>query len=147
MSVNPAPQLTGEAVRFPEGFAWGTATASYQIEGAVEEDGRSPSIWDTFSHTPGKVQNGDTGDVTDDHYHRYEEDIELMAGLGAGWYRFSTRCSQRASSPGSPCITGTFRRCSKTKAVGRCATRRSASPSTPLRSTSACTTASRTGRP
>jgi beta-glucosidase len=89
MSVNPAPQLTGEAVRFPAGFAWGTATASYQIEGAVEEDGRSPSIWDTFSHTPGKVQDGDTGDVTDDHYHRYEEDIDLMAGLGVGWYRFS----------------------------------------------------------
>jgi len=89
MSVDPAPQQTGEAVRFPAGFAWGTATASYQIEGAVEEDGRSPSIWDTFSHTPGKVQDGDTGDVADDHYHRYEEDIELMAGLGVGWYRFS----------------------------------------------------------
>ena len=89
MSVNPAPQQTGEAVRFPAGFAWGTATASYQIEGAVEEDGRSSSIWDTFSHTPGKVQDGDTGDVADDHYHRYEEDIELMAGLGVGWYRFS----------------------------------------------------------
>jgi hypothetical protein len=86
---DPAPQQTGEAVRFPAGFAWGTATASYQIEGAVEEDGRSPSIWDTFSHTPGKVQDGDTGDVADDHYRRYEEDIELMAGLGVGWYRFS----------------------------------------------------------
>ena len=89
MSLNAAPQQTGEAVRFPAGFAWGTATASYQIEGAVEEDGRSPSIWDTFSHTPGKVQDGDTGDVADDHYHRYEDDIELMAGLGVGWYRFS----------------------------------------------------------
>jgi len=89
MSVNAAPRQTGEAVRFPAGFAWGTATASYQIEGAVEEDGRSPSIWDTFSHTPGKVQDGDTGDVADDHYHRYKEDIELMAGLGVGWYRFS----------------------------------------------------------
>ena len=77
------------SIKFPDGFAWGTATASYQIEGAVEEDGRSPSIWDTFSHTPGKVQGGDTGDVADDHYHRYEEDIELMAGLGVGWYRFS----------------------------------------------------------
>ena len=77
------------SIQFPDGFAWGTATASYQIEGAVDEDGRSPSIWDTFSHTPGKVQNGDTGDVADDHYHRYEEDIELMAGLGVGWYRFS----------------------------------------------------------
>ncbi len=76
-------------VRFPDGFAWGTATASYQIEGAVTEDGRAPSIWDTFSHTPGKVDNGDTGDVADDHYHRYREDVELMAGLGVGWYRFS----------------------------------------------------------
>jgi len=77
------------SIQFPDGFAWGTATASYQIEGAVDEDGRSPSIWDTFSHTPGKVQDGDTGDVADDHYHRYEEDVELMAGLGIGWYRFS----------------------------------------------------------
>jgi beta-glucosidase len=76
-------------MRFPDGFAWGTATASYQIEGAVDEDGRSPSIWDTFSHTPGKTRDGDTGDVADDHYHRYEEDVELMAGLGVGWYRFS----------------------------------------------------------
>ena len=76
-------------MQFPEGFAWGTATASYQIEGAVAEDGRAPSIWDTFSHTPGKVQDGDTGDVADDHYHRYAEDVELMASLGVGWYRFS----------------------------------------------------------
>jgi beta-glucosidase len=77
------------SIQFPDGFAWGTATASYQIEGAVDEDGRSPSIWDTFSHTPGKIQDGDTGDVADDHYHRYEEDVELMADLGVGWYRFS----------------------------------------------------------
>jgi len=76
-------------VSFPEGFAWGTATASYQIEGAVDEGGRSKSIWDTFSHTPGKVDNGDTGDVADDHYHRYEEDVAHMADLGVGWYRFS----------------------------------------------------------
>jgi beta-glucosidase len=77
------------SVQFPDGFAWGTATASYQIEGAVNEGGRSPSIWDTFSHTPGKVDNGDTGDVADDHYHRYEEDVQLMADLGVGFYRFS----------------------------------------------------------
>jgi beta-glucosidase len=77
------------SIQFPDGFAWGTATASYQIEGAVEEGGRSPSIWDTFSHTPGTIDNGDTGDVADDHYHRYEEDVELMADLGVGWYRFS----------------------------------------------------------
>jgi beta-glucosidase len=76
-------------VSFPDGFAWGTATASYQIEGAVAEGGRSRSIWDTFSHTPGKIDNGDTGDVADDHYHRYEEDVGHMADLGVGWYRFS----------------------------------------------------------
>jgi beta-glucosidase len=76
-------------VRFPEGFVWGVATASYQIEGAVRDGGRSPSIWDTFSHTPGKVLGGDTGDVADDHYHRYREDVGLMADLGVGYYRFS----------------------------------------------------------
>src|SRR6185503_18730350 len=72
-----------------DGFAWGTATASYQIEAAVEEDGRSPSIWDRFSHTPGKVQNGDTGDVADDHYHRWQSDIALMRDMGLDAYRFS----------------------------------------------------------
>ena len=74
---------------FPAGFKWGTATASYQIEGAVDEDGRSPSIWDTFCRKPGAVANGDNGDVADDHYHRYREDVELMASLGLGAYRFS----------------------------------------------------------
>ncbi|MGW5262958.1 GH1 family beta-glucosidase [Microbispora sp. NPDC004025] len=70
-------------------FLWGTATASYQIEGAVTEDGRGPSIWDTFSHTPGRVRDGHTGDVACDHYHRYAEDVALMAGLGVNAYRFS----------------------------------------------------------
>ncbi|GGO04513.1 beta-glucosidase [Microbispora rosea subsp. aerata] len=70
-------------------FLWGTATASYQIEGAATEDGRGPSIWDTFSHTPGKVRDGHTGDVACDHYHRYREDVALMAGLGVNAYRFS----------------------------------------------------------
>jgi beta-glucosidase len=74
---------------FPEGFLWGVSTAAYQIEGAVDEDGRTPSIWDTFSHTPGAVDNGDTGDVACDHYHRYREDADLIAGLGVGAYRFS----------------------------------------------------------
>jgi beta-glucosidase len=74
---------------FPEGFVWGAATASYQIEGGVDEDGRGPSIWDTFSHTPGKVANGDTGDVACDHYHRWEEDLDLVADLGLSSYRFS----------------------------------------------------------
>ncbi|MET7641346.1 GH1 family beta-glucosidase [Streptomyces sp. NPDC005438] len=73
----------------PDDFLWGTATASYQIEGAVHEDGRSPSIWDTFSHTPGKVANGDTGDVACDHYHRWPEDLRLMRELGVDAYRFS----------------------------------------------------------
>ena len=75
--------------RFPEGFLWGTATASYQIEGAVDKDGRGTSIWDTFSHTPGKVYRGDTGDVACDHYNRLEEDLDLMADLGLQAYRFS----------------------------------------------------------
>ncbi|MFG1703323.1 GH1 family beta-glucosidase [Nonomuraea sp. M3C6] len=74
---------------FPENFLWGTATAAYQVEGAWDEDGRGPSIWDTFSHTPGLVANGDTGDVACDHYHRLEEDLDLLAGLGVGAYRFS----------------------------------------------------------
>lgn len=75
--------------RFPEGFLWGTATASYQVEGAVEEDGRGASIWDTFSRTPGKVAHGHTGDIACDQYHRYPEDIALMRELGVGAYRFS----------------------------------------------------------
>jgi len=74
---------------FPAGFLWGSATASYQVEGAVQEDGRGPSIWDTFSHIPGKIKNGDTGVVADDHYHRYKEDIALMKALGLKIYRFS----------------------------------------------------------
>jgi beta-glucosidase len=74
---------------FPEDFIWGAATASYQIEGAVNEDGRGPSIWDTFSHTPGKVDKGHTGDVACDHYHRWPEDIEIMKSLGLDAYRFS----------------------------------------------------------
>ena len=79
----------GTTLRFPDGFVWGAATAAYQIEGAVAEDGRTPSIWDTFSHTPGKVRDGDTGDVADDHYHRFHSDVALMAELGLKAYRFS----------------------------------------------------------
>jgi beta-glucosidase len=76
-------------LRFPDGFLWGTATASYQIEGAVAEDGRGPSIWDAFCHTPGKVFHGDTGDIACDHYHRWEQDVSLMARLGLNSYRLS----------------------------------------------------------
>ena len=79
---------------FPPDFLWGTATASYQVEGAVKEAGRGPSIWDTFSHTPGKVNLGDTGDVADDHFHRYKEDIALMKDLGVKGYRFSVSWSR-----------------------------------------------------
>jgi beta-glucosidase len=74
---------------FPKGFLWGSATASYQVEGAVNEDGRGASIWDTFSHIPGNVVNNATGDVADDHYHRYKEDVQLMKSLGVKSYRFS----------------------------------------------------------
>jgi beta-glucosidase len=75
--------------RFPAGFFWGTATSAYQIEGAWNEDGKGPSIWDTFAHTPGKIANGDTGDVANNHYHRYKEDVALMKDIGATAYRFS----------------------------------------------------------
>jgi beta-glucosidase len=75
---------------FPADFLWGASTAAYQIEGAAREDGRGPSIWDTFSHTQGKTANGDTGDVACDHYHRWREDVALMRELGLGAYRFST---------------------------------------------------------
>ncbi|MFD5098376.1 GH1 family beta-glucosidase [Streptomyces albidochromogenes] len=74
---------------FPPGFLWGSATAAYQIEGAAREDGRTPSIWDTFSRTPGKVLGGDTGDVAVDHYHRMRDDVRMMADLGLNAYRFS----------------------------------------------------------
>ncbi|MDF2444459.1 MAG: beta-glucosidase [Subtercola sp.] len=76
-------------LKFPADFTFGSATASYQIEGAFDEGGRGPSIWDTFSKTPGKVFNGDTGDVADDHYHRLDEDLDLMKSLNLQAYRFS----------------------------------------------------------
>ncbi|WP_232663235.1 GH1 family beta-glucosidase [Pseudonocardia sp. TRM90224] len=91
-AIQPA-QLT-ETLRFPEGFVWGAATAAYQIEGAAAEDGRTPTIWDTFSRTPGKVLGGDTGDVAVDHYHRFREDVAIMADLGLTAYRFSVAWSR-----------------------------------------------------
>ncbi|MER5177048.1 GH1 family beta-glucosidase [Streptomyces sp. NPDC002896] len=78
-----------EPLTFPSAFLWGAATSAYQIEGAVREDGRTPSIWDTFCRTPGKVIGGDTGDIAVDHYHRYRDDVALMAELGLTAYRFS----------------------------------------------------------
>ncbi|MFC9153831.1 GH1 family beta-glucosidase [Streptomyces bauhiniae] len=74
---------------FPDNFRWGTATSAYQIEGAVTEDGRSPSIWDTFSHTPGKIDGDDNGDTACDHYHRWRDDLGLMRQLGVDMYRLS----------------------------------------------------------
>ena len=74
---------------FPNGFVWGTATSSYQVEGAISEDGKGRSIWDTFTHTPGKIEDGSNGDVANDHYHRYKEDVGLIKELGAKAYRFS----------------------------------------------------------
>jgi beta-glucosidase len=78
------------AESFPDGFLWGASTSAYQIEGAVKVDGRGPSIWDTFSHLPGKILGEDTGDIACDHYHRWVEDIALMRELGIGAYRLST---------------------------------------------------------
>lgn len=74
---------------FPDSFLWGAATAAYQIEGASKEDGRGESIWDRFSHTAGRIEDGSTGDVACDHYHRYREDVRIMSDLGLEGYRFS----------------------------------------------------------
>ncbi|MGW4350352.1 GH1 family beta-glucosidase [Streptomyces sp. NPDC004690] len=81
--------MTIDLAALPHDFLWGTATSAYQIEGAAAEDGRAPSIWDTFSHTPGKTDNGDHGDIACDHYHRWPEDIALMRQLGLNAYRLS----------------------------------------------------------
>ncbi|WP_097913256.1 GH1 family beta-glucosidase [Streptomyces sp. b84] len=92
MNLAPTPQrlLRPAPVRgLPAGFRWGVATSSYQIEGAAAEDGRTPSIWDTFCRVPGAVEGGERGDVACDHYHRMPEDVELIAGLGVDTYRFS----------------------------------------------------------
>ena len=80
--------------QFPTSFLWGCATASYQVEGAANEDGRGPSVWDTFSHTRGKTFQGDTGDVADDSYHLYKEDVRLLKNLGVTGYRFSISWSR-----------------------------------------------------
>lgn len=81
--------MSEEILKFPDDFLWGAATASYQIEGAYNEDGKGESIWDRFAHTPGKIYRGDTGDVACDHYHRYREDVENMKKLALKAYRFS----------------------------------------------------------
>ena len=79
---------------FPTNFTWGAATASYQIEGAWNEGGKGPSIWDAFTQTPGKIAEGHTGNVTCDHYHRLEQDVEMMAAMGLKAYRFSIAWSR-----------------------------------------------------
>src|SRR6187549_480207 len=86
--ASSSPTAAGSGV-FPAGFFWGAATAAYQIEGAWNEDGRGESVWDRFAHTPGKVKNGDTGDVACDSYHRYAEDIAIAKRLGMQSYRYS----------------------------------------------------------
>ena len=88
MPIIDTPDST-RGLTFPDGFGWGTATASYQIEGAVDVDGRSPSVWDVFSHTPGMITDGSNGDRADDHYRRWAEDVAIMADLGVSFYRFS----------------------------------------------------------
>jgi beta-glucosidase len=101
------PETTAQPVSntsFPPGFVWGAATAAYQVEGAAAVDGRTPSIWDTFSHTPGKVLNGDTGDIAADHYHRYRDDVALMKNLGLSAYRFSVSWSRVQPTGRGPAV-------------------------------------------
>ncbi|MER3390754.1 MAG: GH1 family beta-glucosidase [Microcella sp.] len=101
--IDGSPDYRDSGLEFSPDFVFGSATASYQIEGAVREDGRGVSIWDTFSHTPGKIVNDDTGDVACDHYHRVESDLDLMAELGLESYRFSIAWPRiQADGTGSP---------------------------------------------
>jgi beta-glucosidase len=100
-----APALTDPIAGLPPSFRWGVATSSYQIEGAVDEDGRTPSIWDTFCRVPGAVANGDHGDVACDHYHRMPQDVALIKDLGIDTYRFSVawpRVQPRGRGPVNP---------------------------------------------
>jgi beta-glucosidase len=94
-TTDPSPLVRPGALdRLPADFRWGSATAAYQVEGAFDADGRGPSIWDTFSHTPGNTRNGDTGDVAADHYHRYPDDIAMARDFGMNAYRFSISWSR-----------------------------------------------------
>ena len=146
----PEPMQRSAPAKFPDGFAWGIATSAFQIEGAVKEDGRGASIWDTYAHTRGKIRNGDNADVANDHYHRYKDDVRLMQDMGVKAYRFSIawprifperhrsaecegsrllqppdRCAARkpASNPFRRSTTGICRRRSRTEAAGSLATR------------------------
>lgn len=155
-AVSP-PAIDVSGARFPANFMWGSATASYQVEGAWQEDGKGPSIWDTFAHTVGKVKGSDTGDVACDSYHRYKEDIAVMkqlnlksARFSIGWPRiqpigtgtvnqkgldfYSRYVDALLEAPASgrcvPSSTGIFHRLSKTRAGGRIATPTSISQTT-----------------
>ena len=165
-------QMAPDSSSFPPGFVWGAATAAYQVEGAASEDGRKPSVWDTFSHAPGHTKNGDTGDVACDHYHRYKDDVKLMAELGIKHYRLSIAWPrvipdgrgavnekavdfyrrladtllQTASRPMPPCFIGTARRPWKIFMVrGAAATWPATSRSIATRPSGGSATASRTG--
>jgi beta-glucosidase len=103
-TTQPETRLSGR-LEFPAGFRWGAATSAYQVEGAVAAAGRGVSIWDTFAHTPGAVDGGDTGDLACDHYQRYRDDVRLMADLGLSAYRFSVswpRVQPTGTGPASP---------------------------------------------
>ena len=156
---------------FPQGFLWGCATAAYQIEGGAAEDGRGPSVWDVFSHKPGITVNGDTGDVADDSYHLYKEDVRLLKNLGVATYRLSiswsrifprepaspipraltttaassTNCSPTKSPPTSPSSTGTCPRPCRQGPAGNRATPAKPLPNMPRTSPSTSATASTTG--
>jgi beta-glucosidase len=112
-AVVPAPSAAELAARLPRELKLGAATAAYQIEGAVADDGRGPSIWDAFCRVPGAVDGGDTGDIACDHYHRLDSDLDLMAGLGLETYRFSiawSRVQPGGRGPLNPAGVGFYRR-------------------------------------
>ena len=88
-AASSASSAEPERINFPASFAFGTATAAYQVEGSWQEGGKGLSIWDAFSHTPGKIRTGETGDVAADHFRRFKSDVKLMAQLKLKYYRFS----------------------------------------------------------
>jgi beta-glucosidase len=109
-AMQPPPQIPGsvpdagvDGVRFPDGFLWGMATASYQVEGAWNEDGKGESIWDRYAHGVGHIKGGDTGDVACDHYHLFKQDIALLKRLNQKSYRFSISWARiQPSGTGAP---------------------------------------------